>query len=355
MAYNTDPRLIRAIQENAPADLQPVLLATAWAESGGRLDAAGDGGRSHGPYQEYDLGRGAGLSIPQRRDPVGSTQRAVREFQQYARRGYTGGKLAAAAQRPANQGAYAQKVESLVDDARRALAGQATSTQRQSLATTVPNWMGGRASDPAASIDTPTTKSAASQFDVGDALASGIAQRRPGESLTSSVSNSLLAFAMSMVGQPAISQRDGLKANPLGKNPLGQPANGPGKPGVVNAAKRYIGTPYSWGGGTPSGPTKGFGRGANTVGFDCSSLVQMAWASEGVEIPRVTTDQIKIGRAISTTDRSQWRPGDLLFPHSGHVQMYIGNDRIIEAPRTGGHVQIVPASRQPIAVRRPRG
>lgn len=122
----------------------------------------------------------------------------------------------------------------------------------------------------------------------------------------------------------------------------------------VNAAQGVLGTPYSWGGGTPSGPTKGFGRGANTVGFDCSSLVQYAWAKAGVTLPRTTYSQIKTGRAVSANARDQWLPGDLMFPSTGHVQMYIGNGKVIEAPRTGGRVQIVPARSSYIAVRRPR-
>ena len=122
----------------------------------------------------------------------------------------------------------------------------------------------------------------------------------------------------------------------------------------VNAAKGVLGTPYSWGGGTPSGPSKGFGRGANTVGFDCSSLVQYAWAKAGVQLPRTTYQQIHVGRGVSTTNRAQWLPGDLMFPSTGHVQMYVGNGKVIEAPRTGGRVQIVPARSSYIAVRRPK-
>lgn len=127
-----------------------------------------------------------------------------------------------------------------------------------------------------------------------------------------------------------------------------------GASGPVAAAQGVLGTPYSWGGGTPSGPTKGFGRGANTVGFDCSSLVQYAWAKAGVKLPRTTYDQIKVGRAVNPSNQSQWLPGDIVFPSTGHVQMYIGNGKVIEAPRTGGRVQIVPARSSYIAVRRPR-
>jgi cell wall-associated NlpC family hydrolase len=123
---------------------------------------------------------------------------------------------------------------------------------------------------------------------------------------------------------------------------------------AINAAKNVVGTPYSWGGGTPDGPSRGFGRGANTIGFDCSSLVQMAWAKAGITLPRTTYDQIKVGKQISTGSPKSWQPGDLLFPSTGHVQMYLGNGKVIEAPRTGGRVQIVPVRSKYIAVRRPQ-
>lgn len=121
---------------------------------------------------------------------------------------------------------------------------------------------------------------------------------------------------------------------------------------AVDAAKSQIGTPYSWGGGTPAGPGRGFGRGANTIGFDCSSLVQYAWAKRGVKLPRTTYEQIKVGTAVPNVAKAQ--PGDLMFPHKGHVQMYIGNGKVIEAPFTGGRVRIVPAKSQYLAIRRPR-
>ncbi len=120
---------------------------------------------------------------------------------------------------------------------------------------------------------------------------------------------------------------------------------------VTGAAVAQKGTPYSWGGGTPSGPSRGFGRGANTVGFDCSSLVQYAWSKAGVKLPRTTYDQIKVGQAVPNI--GQARPGDLMFPSTGHVQMYLGNGKVVEAPRTGGVVQVIPARSSYISIRRP--
>lgn len=118
-------------------------------------------------------------------------------------------------------------------------------------------------------------------------------------------------------------------------------ADAPAVNGIVDLAKKYLGTPYSWGGGGKSGPSKGFGRGANTVGFDCSSFIQFLYAKYGVDIPRVTYDQVKVGQKI---DRQNLRPGDAVFfakgGDVGHVGMYIGNGKFIHAPRTGDVIKI---------------
>lgn len=119
--------------------------------------------------------------------------------------------------------------------------------------------------------------------------------------------------------------------------------------GAVQRALSQRGVPYSWGGGGPDGPSRGFGRGANTVGFDCSSLMQYAWWPWS-RLPRVTYSQINAGQAVS---RSQAMPGDLFFPSLGHVTMYTGNGRMVHAPRTGDVVRTAPAYANPIAVRRP--
>lgn len=327
----TDPSLLAAIRR-APKEIQAELLATSWAESGGRLDAVGDNGQSFGPYQEYTGGRGAGIAPAQRRDPVASTQRATREFMQYYNKGLRGGQLAVSAQRPANQPAYVAKVNSYLDDARRVLGQSGGGLDTASPVT-------GQAQN-----ESPAVQNG--QQGLVDSLESSIASRQPGESLFKTVMAGVLG---SSLGAPATTQRDGVTANPAGNGPAGE-----GEPGAVGAAKRYLGTPYSWGGGNPSGPTKGIAQGANTVGYDCSSLMQMAWSKMGVTLPRTTYGQIKVGQGIPADNPGAWKEGDLMFPSTGHVQMYIGNGKVIEAPRTGGHVQIVPVRSHYIAVRRPR-
>lgn len=113
---------------------------------------------------------------------------------------------------------------------------------------------------------------------------------------------------------------------------------------VIAQAKKWIGTPYSWGGGGINGPTKGFGRGKDTVGFDCSSLMQYAYYHGAkVRLPRVTRQQVKEGSPVSLADL---RPGDLILFAPGpnepvnHVGLWLGDGQMLHAPRTGKNVEI---------------
>jgi cell wall-associated NlpC family hydrolase len=95
---------------------------------------------------------------------------------------------------------------------------------------------------------------------------------------------------------------------------------------AVRFAFRQRGKPYRWGG---TGP----------YGYDCSGLVQRAWRSAGVRIPRVASTQYRrIHRKIR---RSRLRAGDLVFFHGfGHVGMYVGRGRFIHSPRAGMTVRV---------------
>jgi cell wall-associated NlpC family hydrolase len=97
-----------------------------------------------------------------------------------------------------------------------------------------------------------------------------------------------------------------------------------------------LGLWYEWGGtGDPS--------------YDCSGLVQAAWASAGVQLPRVTWDQMTVGQAVPP-DEQDLRPGDLIFYLDGaHVAMYIGNGLVIHAPTTGQQIQYGEWDMMPIA------
>jgi len=111
---------------------------------------------------------------------------------------------------------------------------------------------------------------------------------------------------------------------------------------VVRAALQMRGIPYSWGGGGPGGPSKGIAQGANTVGFDCSGLTEYAFAKFGIHIGSVTYDQFRAGTPVPT---NAMRPGDLVFFHMGaqgpgHVGIFIGNNKFLQAPQTGDVVKI---------------
>lgn len=122
---------------------------------------------------------------------------------------------------------------------------------------------------------------------------------------------------------------------------------------AVTFADRQLGKPYQWGGaGDPS--------------FDCSGLMQAAYAAAGITISRTTYDQVHDGTAVP--DTAALRPGDLvLIPGSGdggtmsspgHVGIFIGNDAhgigyVLQAPYTGTYIQVTPLSEfQPIAALR---
>lgn len=97
---------------------------------------------------------------------------------------------------------------------------------------------------------------------------------------------------------------------------------------VVTEAKKYLGTPYVYGGTT-------------TSGFDCSGLVQYVYKRLGYNLSRTTYTQVKEGNYV---EKNNLQLGDLVFfgsassPH--HVGIYVGNNSYIHAPQTGDVVKI---------------
>lgn len=119
---------------------------------------------------------------------------------------------------------------------------------------------------------------------------------------------------------------------------------------ALKAAQQMLGKPYSWGGGSASGPTKGTccspnGRsGASIIGFDCSGLTLYAYAKAGISLPRTAAAQYAASEPVKPEDM---RPGDLVFYGSSassihHVGMYVGGGWIIDAPRPGTEVRYDP-------------
>ena len=100
---------------------------------------------------------------------------------------------------------------------------------------------------------------------------------------------------------------------------------------IINTAKSFLGTPYQWGGTSPSG-------------FDCSGFVQYVLAQNGKSIPRTSQEQFASGQAV---DKSQLQAGDLVFydwsggTEATHVGIYEGNGKMIHAPHSGDVVKEV--------------
>ncbi|MEV6795697.1 C40 family peptidase [Streptomyces sp. NPDC051320] len=104
---------------------------------------------------------------------------------------------------------------------------------------------------------------------------------------------------------------------------------------AVLAARGAVGRPYVWGANGPHG-------------FDCSGLMQWAYAQAGVALPRTSQEQRYAGRRIPL---SQARPGDLVVYRSdaGHVGMYMGNGQVVHAPYPGARVRYDPVDMMPIS------
>ena len=74
--------------------------------------------------------------------------------------------------------------------------------------------------------------------------------------------------------------------------------------------------------------------------FDCSGFTQYVFKNAaGIDISRTTYSQINVGVPVS---QDQLQPGDLVFPHTGHVGIYVGNGQMIHAPQTGDVVKVSP-------------
>jgi cell wall-associated NlpC family hydrolase len=112
------------------------------------------------------------------------------------------------------------------------------------------------------------------------------------------------------------------------------PAASPAAAKAISFALRQLGKPYEWGAAGPDA-------------YDCSGLVNAAYATAGIRIARTTFQWRQDGPQVPL---SQIEPGDLLFSagsdgtpaNPGHVVMYLGGGQIIQAPQTGQDVQIDP-------------
>jgi len=98
--------------------------------------------------------------------------------------------------------------------------------------------------------------------------------------------------------------------------------------GVVETALEAMGEPYRWGGDS------------SDDGFDCSGLVWYSYAAHGIDVPRVSRRQARVGRRVSP-ELSALRPADILLFGDApgrvtHVGLYVGEARFIHSTGSGG-------------------
>ncbi|MGW7243286.1 NlpC/P60 family protein [Streptomyces sp. NPDC054804] len=103
---------------------------------------------------------------------------------------------------------------------------------------------------------------------------------------------------------------------------------------AVRYAVRQLGKPYQWG---AQGPTS----------YDCSGLTSQAWDHAGTPIPRTSQQQ---WAELPHVPLNQLRPGDLVvyFPEATHVALYLGDGKVVQAPRPGARIKVSPIAANPI-------
>lgn len=98
---------------------------------------------------------------------------------------------------------------------------------------------------------------------------------------------------------------------------------------AADIARQYLGTPYVYGGSSPSG-------------FDCSGLTSYTYRQMGVSLNRTAASQANQGTYVAKSDL---QPGDLVFFNTSggisHVGIYTGNGNMVHSPRPGKSVEIV--------------
>jgi LysM repeat protein len=100
---------------------------------------------------------------------------------------------------------------------------------------------------------------------------------------------------------------------------------------ILKTAFSQVGTPYRYGGASP------------TTGFDCSGFVKWVYGQYDIRLPRSSGDMITAGQVV---DRRELKPGDLVFfgrrKRITHVGIYTGDDKFIHSPRTGKSIEESP-------------
>lgn len=140
---------------------------------------------------------------------------------------------------------------------------------------------------------------------------------------------------------PAVSFGPALAAASAPETTTTTTAAAPTGQDLVAAATAYLGVPYVWG-----------GESLDEGGLDCSGLVLRALADLGVtDVPRTAREQMTLGTAVPSLDQAL--PGDLVVLGGGsHIGIYVGDGRMIDAPKPGRAVVVRDVYAEPTAIRR---
>ncbi|MEV8507338.1 transglycosylase SLT domain-containing protein [Actinoplanes sp. NPDC051475] len=141
-------------------------------------------------------------------------------------------------------------------------------------------------------------------------------------------------------GAPATTAASGTAFASALADATGTSSSGVTGQAVVDAAKKYLGTKYVFGSTDPA------------KGLDCSALVQRAYKDLGIDLPRTSGEQARAGTKVDSL--AQAKPGDILAFDSpvDHVAIYLGNNKMIAAPKPGDHVKIQSVYETPTHIRR---
>lgn len=275
------------------------------------------------------------------------------------------GALAASGARPAGPeqvDEYTVRDEALRDEAVRALAADpGAGRQAADIASALPSHLdlgavrqfAGGSSDTAANTLSGAVGGTVDAGSVGAAIDTGVS--RDTDAIIRQVSD-----AIGRADFGSIEQGPGAPGPGPGQGGgnSGTPSDSSRVETVINRAMSQLGVPYAWGGGDAKGPTRGIRDGGvadrhgdyNKIGFDCSGLMIYAFAGIGKALPHYTGYQYTAGPQFPVASRKR---GDMLF-WPGHVALYLGDGRMIEAPQSGDVVKISPvrmAGISPMVVR----
>lgn len=162
-------------------------------------------------------------------------------------------------------------------------------------------------------------------------------------STAASTTGTAFASALAALGvdASALAGTTGTSGSARASGPSGSRGGAVTGDDLVAAATRYVGTPYVWG-----------GESLDEGGLDCSGLVQRSLADLGVTgIPRTAREQMTIGTAVPSLDQAL--PGDLVVLGGGsHIGIYVGDGRMVDAPKPGRAVTVRDIYATPTAIRR---